>query len=250
MAWRKRSQRLSEEIKAHIEFETQSNIEDGMTPEEARRAARKKFGNILLAEERSREIWGWLWAERLGQDIRYALRGLRKNPGFATVALLSLMLGIGASVALFSVVYGILIAPYPYAKPNEIWAPAVLGPNDPVRGWHRYTRREFLEIQKLPAFSDVMATEVHQVLMTGDTSTESFYGVFLTGRAFNFLGVRPLLGRTIQPYDIDDGGKAKPVVVLTYGLWHRIFDDDRNVLGKTITLDNIPRTVIGVMPPR
>src|ERR1700677_4746052 len=211
MSWSKnRSERLAGEIQTHIDFETQENSDAGMPPEEARHAEMRKFGNVLLARERSREIWGRLWAERLWQDIRYALRGLRRNPGFATVALLSLMLGIGTSVALFSVVYGILIAPYPYAKPNEIWAPYVLGPNDQLRGWHRYTRREFLEIQKLPAFSDAMATDVHQVLMTGDTSTESFYGVFLTGQAFNFIGVKPLLGRTIQPYDIPAGGKPNP----------------------------------------
>jgi putative ABC transport system permease protein len=248
--WKKRGERLKDEIEAHIDIETQENIEAGMRPEEARHAAMKKFGNVVLARERSREIWGWLWGERLWQDIRYALRGLRRNPGFATVALLSLMLGIGASVALFSVVYGILIAPYPYAKPNEIWAPAVLGPNDPLRGWHRYTRREFLEIQKLPAFSDAMATEVHQVLMTGDTSTESFYGVFLTGGAFNFIGVKPLLGRTIQPYDIRAGGKPNPVVVLTYGLWRRQFNGDAHALGETLILDGVPHTVIGVMPSR
>jgi putative ABC transport system permease protein len=251
MTWlRKRSERLSDEILAHIDFEIQENIEAGMTPEEARQAALRKFGNVLLAREKSREIWGWLWAERLWQDVRYALRGLRRNPGFATVALLSLMLGIGTSVALFSVVYGILIAPYPYAKPNEIWAPYVLGPNDPLRRWHLYTRREIVEIQKLPAFADVMATDVHQVLMTGDTSTESFYGVFLTGSAFNFIGVKPLLGRTIQPYDIPAGGKPNPVVVLTHGLWRRLFNGDAHVLGKTLILDGIPHTVIGVMPSR
>jgi putative ABC transport system permease protein len=251
MSWSKnRSERLAGEIQTHIDFETQENIEAGMPPEEARHAAMRKFGNVLLARERSREIWGRLWAERLWQDIRYALRGLRRNPGFAAVALLSLMLGIGASVALFSVVYGILIAPYPYAKPNEIWAPYVLGPNDQLRGWHRYTRREFLEIQKLPAFSDAMATDVHQVLMTGDTSTESFYGVFLTGQAFNFIGVKPLLGRTIQPYDIPAGGKPNPVVVLTYGLWRRMFDSDPHAIGKALVLDGVPHTVIGVMPSR
>jgi predicted permease len=251
MTWRKkRGEVLKDEIEAHIDFETQENIEAGMPPEEARHAATRKFGNVLLARERSREIWGWLWAERLWQDIRYALRGFRRNPGFATVALLSLMLGIGASVALFSVVYGILIAPYPYAKPNEIWAPAVLGPNYPMHAWHRYTRREYSEIQKLSAFSDVMATDVHQVLMTGDTSTESFYGVFLTGGAFNFIGVKPLIGRTIQPFDIRAGGKPDAVVVLTYGLWRRMFDGDRNAIGKTLMLDGVPHTVIGVMPAR
>jgi hypothetical protein len=144
MTWRKkRGEVLKDEIEAHIDFEIRENIEAGMPREEARHAATKKFGNILLTRERSREVWGWLWAERLRQDIRYALRGFRRNPGFATAALLSLMLGIGASVALFSVVYAILIAPYPYAKPNEIWAPAVLGPNYPMRAWHRYTRREY-----------------------------------------------------------------------------------------------------------
>ena len=248
--WKKRSERLTDEIQAHIDYETQENIEAGMSPEEARHAAMRKFGNVLLARERSREIWGWLWAEQLGQDVRYALRGFRRNPGFATVALLSLMLGIGASVALFSVVYGVLIAPYPYAKPNEIWAPYVLGPNDPLRRWHSYTRREFLEIQNLSAFSDVMATDVHQVLMTGDTSTESFYGVFLTGGAFNFIGVKPLLGRTIQPYDIPAGGKPNPVVVLTYGLWRRLLNGDAHILGKTLILNGVPHTVIGVMPSR
>lgn len=160
------------------------------------------------------------------------------------------MMGIGASVALFSVVYGILIAPYPYSKPNEIWAPAVLGPHDRLDYWHRYTRRELLEIQKLPAFSDVMATDVHAVLMTSDNSTESFYGVFLTGGAFNFIGVKPLIGRTIQPYDIRSGSKPDAVVVLTYGLWRRMFDSDRNAIGKTMILDGVPHTVIGVMPPR
>jgi putative ABC transport system permease protein len=250
MTWfNKRAERLNDEIQAHIEYETQANIEDGMSPEEARRAANMKFGNLLLAREESREIWGWLWAERLWQDIRYALRGFRRNPGFTTVALLSLMLRIGASVSLFSVVYGVLISPYPYSKPNEIWAPAVVGPTDPVRGWHRYTNREFLEIQKLPAFSDVMATDNNQVLMTSDNSTESFHGVFLTGGAFNFIGVKPLIGRTIQPFDIR-AGKPADVVVLTYGLWLRMFNGDRNVLGKTMILDGVPHSIIGVMPPR
>jgi putative ABC transport system permease protein len=248
--WRNRSDRLDNEIQTHIDFQTQENIEAGMSPEEARHAALRKFGSVLLAKDKSSEVWGWLWAERLWQDVPYALRGFRKNPGFTAVALLSLMLGIGASIALFSVVYGVLIAPYPYAKPNEIWAPAVLGPNDSVHGWHPYPLREFLEIQKLPAFADVMATSPRPVMLTGGTNPEGLYGVYLTGGAFNFIGVPPLIGRTIQPFDIHPGGEPDAVVVLTYGFWQRVLNGDVNALGKKIVVNDIPYTVIGVMPPR
>jgi putative ABC transport system permease protein len=248
--WKKRTDRLKDEIDAHIDFEIQENIEAGLPPEEARRAAMRKFGNVTLAREKSREIWGWLWLEQLLQDTRYALRGFRKNPGFATVAVLSLMLGIGASVALFSVIYNILIAPFPYLQPNQIWAPGVLGPNYQTYPWHLYTRREYSEIQKLSAFSDVMATAVSPVLMEDDTRTESFNAVFLTGGAFNFIGVKPLIGRTIQSFDIGPGGKPNAVVVLSYGFWRRMFDADAHILGKTITLEGVPHTVIGVMPAR
>lgn len=248
--WKNRSDRLEDEIQTHIDLETRENLEAGMLPEEARHAAMRKFGNVLAAKDKSRDVWGWVWLERLWQDVRYALRGFRKNPGFTAVALLSLMLGIGTSIALFSVVYGVLIAPYPYAKPNEIWAPAVVGPNDPVRYWHPYPMREVLEIAKLPAVANVMATSPRSVMLTGGTNPESLHGVYLTGGAFNFLGVRPVIGRTIQPFDIHPGGEPDAVVVLTYQFWQRHFSGDPHAIGKKITLDDVPYTVIGVMPPR
>ena len=248
--WETRRERLESEMQEHIDLETQENIEAGMSPSEARLASIRRFGSIPLASDQSREAWGWMWLERLWQDVRFALRSFRKNSGFTAVALLSLMLGIGASIALFSVVYGVLIAPYPYARPNQIWAPAVLGPTDPVRGWHWYSQREMQEIEKLPAFSDVMATHVTSVMLTGGINPESFTGVFLTGRAFNFLEVKPVIGRTIQPYDIGPGGEAAPVVVLTYKFWQRFFSGDPHALGRTVTIDDVPRTIIGVMPPR
>ncbi len=188
--------------------------------------------------------------EQFWLDLKYAVRGLGRSPGFAAVALLSLGLGIGATTALFSVVYGVLIAPYPYAKPDEIWAPAVLGPKDVPRDWHSYPRREFIEIQKLPAFSSVMATTLDSVLMTGDRSPESFNGVFLSGNGFDFIGVKPQIGRTIQPFDVGPGGEPAPVVVLSYRLWQRLFDGRESALGEKLVLNNVPHTIIGVMPPR
>ncbi|MGC2299927.1 MAG: ABC transporter permease, partial [Acidobacteriaceae bacterium] len=248
--WEFRRKRLEDEMQEHIDLETQENIEAGMPPLEARQAAMRKFGSVAAAADQSRETWGGLWPERLWQDVRFALRSFQKNAGFTVVALLSLMLGIGASIALFSVVYGVLIAPYPYARPNQIWAPAVLGPHDALRGWHWYSQREMEEIEKLPAFSEVMATSVKPVMLTGGINPENFYGVFLTGNAFNFLDVKPLLGRTIQPFDIGPGGEPAPVVVLSYGFWQRFFSGDRHAIGRTVTLDDVPRTIIGVMPPR
>ena len=249
--WKRRSDVLEEEIQNHIELETQENIEAGMSPEEARHAAMRRFGNLLVAKDQSRDVWGWVWLDRLWQDVRYALRGgFRKSPGFTAVALLSLMLGIGASIALFSVVYGVLISPYPYAKPNEIWAPAVAGPNDQIRMWHRYPLREVLEIAKLPGVADVMATSPRPVMLTGSINPEGLYGVYLTGGAFNFLGVKPVIGRTIQPFDIHPGGEPDAVVVLTYQFWQRVFSGDPRAIGKKIVLDGVPYTVIGVMPPR
>jgi putative ABC transport system permease protein len=248
--WKRRGGRLEKEIQTHIDFETQENIEAGMSTEAARQAAMRKFGNVPLAVDKSREVWGWLWPERLWQDVRYALRGLKKSPGFTVVALLSLMLGIGTSISLFSVVYGVLIAPYPYSRPNEIWAPAVLGANDSARFWHPYPLREFVEIQKLSSFAEVMATSPRPVLLTGGTNPESVNGVYLTGGAFNFIGVKPVIGRTIQPFDIHAGGEPDAVVVLTYSFWQRVFNSDVHALGKKIVVNDVPYTVIGVMPPR
>jgi putative ABC transport system permease protein len=188
------------------------------------------------------------WIETVVQDLRYALRMIRRSPGTSAVALLSLMLGIGATSAIFSVVYAVLISPYPYARSGEIWAPGVRALSG--RGGHTYTMEEYLELQELPAFADAMATSGGNVLLTGEFAPESFFGVRLTGNAFQFLGVAPIVGRTILPADIGADGVAAPVVVLTYGLWHRLFDGQANAIGRTLRLNDRPHTIIGVMPPR
>src|SRR5919108_5261094 len=127
----------------------------------------------------------------LFQDFAYALRSFRRSPGFVLVAVLSLTLGIGATSAIFSVIYGVLIAPYPYAKPGEIWAPQVRALDG--RGGHVYSLDELRSLSEVPAFADVMSTSMEPVLMTGEFAPESFTGVLLTGNAFNFLGVPPVI---------------------------------------------------------
>jgi putative ABC transport system permease protein len=188
------------------------------------------------------------WSETLIQDLGYALRSFRRSPAFVLVALLSLTLGIGATSSIFSVIYGVLISPYPYAKPDEIWAPEIRATGG--RGERGYLLNELPRLSEIPAFADVMATSVETVLMTGDFAPESFGGVLLTGNAFNFLGVPPVIGRTIQPTDIASNGDVAPVVVISHKLWLRLFDGSPSAIGQTLRLNGRPHTIIGVMPPR
>jgi predicted permease len=186
--------------------------------------------------------------DALVQDLGYAIRSFRRSPAFVLVALLSLTLGIGATSAIFSVIYGVLIAPYPYARPGEIWAPQVRAVDG--RGGRAYSLDELRALTELPAFSDVMATSFETVLMTGEFAPESFNGVLMSGNAFRFLGVPPVVGRTIQPTDIRPDGQAEPVVVLSHRLWLRMFEGNPSAIGRTLRLNGVPHTIVGVMPPR
>ena len=182
-------------------------------------------------------------------DLKFAFRQLLKNPGFTAVAVLTLALGIGAATALFSVIYGVLLSPYPYARPGEIWTPGLRSPKANQR-MRPYRPNEYLEMVRLPAFSDVMATGPGSVLLTGEFAPESIRGIRLSGNAFNFLGVPPLFGRTIQPSDIRASGEPEWVTVLSFRRWQKLFGNDTNILDKSLRLDDQPHIIIGVMPPR
>jgi putative ABC transport system permease protein len=189
------------------------------------------------------------WEDEMFQDLRFGIRIMFKQKGFTLVAVLTLALGIGATTALFSVVYGVLISPYPYAKPDEIWTPGLqsVNANQTMRP---YLLSAYQEMAKLPAFSEVMATSPGNVLLTGEYAPESFGGIQVSGNAFQFLGVPPLLGRTILPSDIRPSGEPEAVTVLSFQRWQQLFGGDPNVLGKTLRLNDETYTIIGVMPPR
>ena len=188
--------------------------------------------------------------ETLWQDLRYGLRMLRQSPGLTAVALLSLALGIGATTSIFSVVYGVLIAPYPYAKPAEIWAPALRSAKNPKQ-WSPASRMSaYLRMREMPVWSETMATLPDTRLLTGGRAPESFTTTLVTANAFGFLGVQPVLGRTIQPSDVGPDGQPAPVIVLTDNAWHRLFDGRADALGQKLVLNDEAYTVIGVMPSR
>ena len=183
------------------------------------------------------------------QDLRFGIRMMLKHKGFTAVAVLTLALGIGSTTSLFSVVYGVLISPYPYAKPAEIWTPGLRSVNS-NQTMRPYPLNAYQEMAELPSFSDVMATSPGNVLLTGEHAPETFGGIRVSGNAFNFLGVPPLVGRTIQPSDNRSNGEPEPVAVLTFRLWQELFAGDPNVLGKTLRLNDEIYTIIGVMPSR
>ncbi len=188
--------------------------------------------------------------ETLGQDVRYALRNLRKTPGFAAIAVLTLALGIGASTAIFSVIDNILMEPFPYPDAQRYFSVQI---HDTERsepgGRAGYTGPEFLEyVEQNHVFDRVIANDQTDVLYRSGGGTQRFDGNYVTPGTFEFLGMPTLLGRVMQPADYEPG--APPVFVLRYKTWVKSFGSDPAIVNKTFVLNGVSRTLIGIMPPR
>ncbi|NIR43142.1 MAG: hypothetical protein GWN99_04300, partial [Gemmatimonadetes bacterium] len=172
------------------------------------------------------------------RDLRFAVRGLRKNPRFTTAAVLTLALGIGANLAVFTLVNSVLLMPLPYDDPSEV---VVVWPNA------AFSKQEFVEGRELfQAYDELALMAAYSFSMTGHGEAERLIGVRATADIFELLGVEAAIGRTFAP-DEDQPGKER-VVVLSHGLWRRRFAEDREIVGRDIMLDGQPYTVIGVMP--
>ena len=244
-------QQLDEDVRAHLEMLTEENLRKGMNPEEARYAALRQFGNVGSMKEECRETWSIRIIEELSQDIRYGLRQLRRNPGFTAVAIITLALGIGATTALFSVVYGVVLNPLPYSDSNRL---VVLIAHNikSTSPWVRYARvspAELLDYREQNHVFDQLFGGRHEtVRLTGTGLPEWMNAARLTGNFFQSVGGKPLVGRTFTPADCKPG--APPVIVLSYKTWVGKFNRDPKVVGRTLILDHRPTTVIGVTPPR
>ena len=183
------------------------------------------------------------------QDLRYAIRQLIKLPGFTFTAVISVALGIGATTAVFSVVYAIIMDPYPYAAPDRMVHMRFIQPNDDTRGFG-VTGTQWQQLRKSPVVEDSFMEEDWNLTVTGSDLPEDVAGVYLTSNAFDFLGVPPALGRGLQPSDAIDGQDPQPVAVLSYKFWQRHFNSDPGILGKTLQLVRKNYLVVGVSAQR
>jgi putative ABC transport system permease protein len=186
----------------------------------------------------------------LGQDFRYALRNLRRSPGFAVIAVMTLALGIGASTAIFSVVDNILMEPFPYADAARLMTVEIhdTEQNQPG-GRASFSGPEFLEyVEQNHIFDRVIGSANTDVLYKSGEGTLQFHGVYVTPGTFEFLGLPALYGRAMQPVDYEPG--APPVFVLRYKAWIKEFAGDPRIVNQVFTLNGVPRTLVGIMPPR
>lgn len=233
---------MDEEMRFHIEMEVRERIEQGMAPDDARRAALVAFGGVERFKERARDARGGrLWDDVL-QDTRYGLRGLRRSPGFAAVALVTLALGIGATTAIFSVISGVMLAPLPYGEAERVVEVRTAWENQPAG---KLSPAEYLDFRRLETFDAFGVYAFGSLNLTGGGEPLRVRTAFLTPGTFRALRVAPNIGRVFTPEE--DLAEA-PVVLLSHGFWEGRFGADADVIGRKITLNDEQVEVIGVMP--
>ena len=238
---------LEDELAHHVAMRAQKNREAGMGTDEARYAARRSLGNPTLLKEASRAMWTFAPLEALWQDLRFGARVLAKSPGFTVVAVLTLALGIGANTAIFSYIDAWIIKPLPYPDADRL---AMFLSHDKKKGWtpERLTSTaSFLDFQRQnTSFEQTVLWTQWNFNLTGDGAPALVDGGQVSWNYFGALGAKPMLGRTFTP-DEDRPGFGD-VAILSEGLWKARFGGDPKIVGRNITIDGEPYTVIGVMP--
>src|SRR5260370_40087768 len=237
-----REQDHDREIRAHLELEAEEQIEAGQAPVEGPSAARRAFGNVTLIQEVTREMWGWAALERLGQDLRYAMRMMRKSPGFTAVTVLSLALGIGANTAIFTMIDAIFLKLLPVKDPQELVQIDVGNGKENEGGVPYELFRQGRNGNRV--FSGMLTSGADGLSFTVDGRTERVMGEADSGNFFAVLGVNAIVGRTFSQEIVN--GTWGPEAVLSYDFWERRFGSDAGIVGKTIQLNGYPFTVVGV----
>ena len=254
--WWRRSRRAEDfklEIDAHLQLETDRFIADGLSPDDARAAARRAFGNVTRAEERFYESRRVMWLDDLRSDTRYAIRTLIKSPGFTIAAALTLAIGIGANTAIFSVIRGVILRPLPYHDPQKLVS---LVENVPAA--ENFTGQpqrllgiridEFTQWQtRFDAFSHTAVYVSTQMTLTTPDESTRLLGVQVSSAMFPMLGAQTILGRVFDA--AAERAHSDAVIVLSSVAWRTHFGANPDIVGRTVTLDGQPYSVIGIMRP-
>jgi putative ABC transport system permease protein len=247
VVWRRAlDEELAEEMRAHADLMADDNLARGLSPQEARTAAQRSFGNMTAVQERAREAWRFPKLESLLHDLRCGLRAIRQSPGFSLVVILTLALGIGANTAIFSVVYSVLLRSLPYPSGNRL---VMLGENA-GKGigisvtWINYQhwRAENHAFEDMAAF--VSGTDL---TMTGRGETVLTHGALVTSNYFHLVGARPIQGRLLTADD--DRVGAPSTVLLTYDFWVKRLGADPRAVGSSLALNGKANTIVGILRP-
>lgn len=242
---RKKENDLAQEIRQHLDERVESLVESGMPLKEAYLQARREFGNVALLEEQGREVWRWNLIEQLFADLRYAMRQLRRAPSFTFAAILTLALGIGATTAVFSVVYFTMLHPLPYKDSERLVSVQSID----IRGTPVPTTLSyptFFDFRKdNSVFDHLVSFHSDDFTLIGSRSAIHLSGQVISWGLFDLLQVRPMLGRGFLPSDEKRGERP---VILSYQLWQREFGADVSIIGRAVTLDGFAYTVVGIAP--
>src|SRR5262249_5608932 len=239
---------LSDEIRFHIDLETEKNVRLGMDPDEARRRALAHFGGVQRVREDHRDVRPMRWLEDAVADSRFALRALRRAPALGGAAVVTLALGIGANVAIFSAVNAVVLQPLPYPAPDRL---AMITEENPEKHWHLESAApaNMLDWREgVPAFQDIAAYAnfLGTYTLTGRGDPQTIQVVNVTGNFFSGMGLRAAIGRTFTD---EETWRPAAVAILSDRTWRARFGGDSSIIGKHIALNALDFEVVGVMPP-
>ncbi len=241
---RAQDERLKEEIEEHIALQTAENLRAGLSPVEARRQAMLKFGGVEAMKQDYRAERGLLFIENLARDVRFAVRMLRKSPGFTGVAVVTLAVAIGANAVVFGVLNALILRPLNVPQAESLWG-LERGSDKAVN----QSYPDYLDLRdRNRSFDDLAAYNVAPVGLDTGNNPSSAWILEVTGNYFDALGIQPYLGRFFHGAD-EHGPNSAPYIVLTYPFWHSHFQDDRGVVGRIVQLNKHPFTILGVAPP-
>jgi putative ABC transport system permease protein len=236
---------IDDEIASHLAEATEEYIQQGLSPEEARWAAQRRFGGITQTKEVYRQVWSYAWPEDFARDLRLALRTLRRSPAFATAAAATLALAIGTNTTMFSVLNAVLLRPLPYRSPEQL---AMLWTEDPTQNL-REGRSALWDVEQWQSqsqrFADMATFDSVSTMLTGTDGVEQIVGASISPNLLPLLGVRPVLGRS---FSIEETEQRQRLALISHRFWQTRFGGSHDAIGASLVLNGLPSEIVGILP--